>query len=50
MYRTFNMGMGYAYIVPKDSVAGVKKVVKGAKTVGEITEEHGAWLGDIEIT
>jgi phosphoribosylformylglycinamidine cyclo-ligase len=50
MYRTFNMGMGYAYIVPADSVAGIQKVVKGAKVVGEITGEPGAWLRDIEIT
>jgi phosphoribosylformylglycinamidine cyclo-ligase len=50
MYRTFNMGMGYACIVPTDSVAGVQKVVKGAKVVGEITEEPGVWLKDLEIT
>jgi phosphoribosylformylglycinamidine cyclo-ligase len=50
MYRTFNMGMGYAYVVPKGSVAGVQKAVEGAKVVGEITEEPGAWLRDIEIT
>jgi phosphoribosylformylglycinamidine cyclo-ligase len=50
MYRTFNMGMGYAYIVPTDSVAGIQKVVKAAKVVGEITGEPGAWLSDIEIT
>jgi phosphoribosylformylglycinamidine cyclo-ligase len=50
MYRTFNMGMGYAYIVPTDNVAGIQKVVKGAKVVGEITGEPGAWLRDIEIT
>jgi phosphoribosylformylglycinamidine cyclo-ligase len=42
--------MGYAYIVPTDSVAGVQKVVKGAKVVGEITEEPGVWLKDLEIT
>ncbi|MDD1698064.1 MAG: phosphoribosylformylglycinamidine cyclo-ligase, partial [Methanoregula sp.] len=50
MYRTFNMGMGYAYIAPKDSVANIQNAVKGAKIVGEITEEPGAWLRDIEIT
>ena len=50
MYRTFNMGMGYAYIVPPASVAGIKKVVKGAKVIGVITDEPGVWLGDIEIT
>ncbi|MDD1700631.1 MAG: phosphoribosylformylglycinamidine cyclo-ligase [Methanoregula sp.] len=50
MYRTFNMGMGYAYVVPTESVAGVQNIVRGAKTVGEITEEPGTWLPDIEIT
>ena len=28
MYRTFNMGMGYAYVVPKGSVECVLKMVK----------------------
>jgi hypothetical protein len=36
--------------VPTDNVAGIQKVVKGAKVVGEITEEPGAVLRDIEIT
>ena len=49
MYRTFNMGMGFAFVVPSASVACVQKLVKGAKVVGEVTEEHGAWLKDIEI-
>jgi phosphoribosylformylglycinamidine cyclo-ligase len=50
MYRTFNMGMGYAYIVPAKSITGLKDIVTGAKVIGEITEEAGVWLGDIEIT
>ncbi len=50
MYRTFNMGMGYAYIVPKANVPAVLTTVSGAKVVGTITEEPGAWLGDREIT
>jgi len=50
MYRTFNMGMGYAYIVPKASVRCVLKEVIGAKVVGEIIQDTGAWLGDQEIT
>jgi phosphoribosylformylglycinamidine cyclo-ligase len=50
MYRTFNMGMGYAYVVPEKSVACIQKLVKGAKVVGEVVEEPGAWLKDIEIT
>jgi len=50
MYRTFNMGMGYAYIVPPASVTCVQNIVKGVKVVGEIIEEPGAWLRDTEIT
>jgi phosphoribosylformylglycinamidine cyclo-ligase len=36
MYRTFNMGMGYAYIVPGASVKTVLSMVPGAAVVGEI--------------
>lgn len=50
MYRTFNMGMGYAYVVPEKSVACVLKMVPGAQVVGEVVKEPGAWLGEIEIT
>jgi phosphoribosylformylglycinamidine cyclo-ligase len=50
MYRTFNMGMGYAYVVPEKSVPCIRKMVKGAQVVGEVVEEPGAWLKDIEIT
>lgn len=50
MFRTFNMGMGYVYIVPPASVPGVQKVVKGVKVVGEIIGESGVWLRDVEIT
>jgi len=50
MYRTFNMGMGYAYVVPKGSVACVLKMVKDAQVVGEVVKEPGAFLGELEIT
>jgi phosphoribosylformylglycinamidine cyclo-ligase len=50
MYRTFNMGMGYAYVVPKKSVPCIQKMVKGAQVVGEVVKEPGAWLGELEIT
>jgi phosphoribosylformylglycinamidine cyclo-ligase len=50
MYRTFNMGMGYAYVVPKTSVQYVLKTVKGAQVVGNVVKEPGAWLGKTEIT
>jgi len=50
MYRTFNMGMGFAYVVPKGSVATVLKMVKGSQVVGKVVKEPGAWLGKTEIT
>jgi phosphoribosylformylglycinamidine cyclo-ligase len=49
MFRTFNMGMGYAFIVPEKSVACVTKMVPGAQVVGTVVEEPGAWLGEMEI-
>ena len=49
MYRTFNMGMGFAYVVPDKSVACVQKLVKGAQLVGKVVKEPGAWLGGLEI-
>lgn len=49
MYRTFNMGMGYAYVVPKASVPCVLKMVPGAQVVGEVVKEPGAFLGEMEI-
>jgi phosphoribosylformylglycinamidine cyclo-ligase len=50
MYRTFNMGMGYAYVVPPASVDRVLQEVKGAQVVGSVVQKPGAWLGNIEIT
>jgi phosphoribosylformylglycinamidine cyclo-ligase len=50
MYRTFNMGMGYAYVVPKASVATVLKMATGGQVVGKVVKEPGAWLGKTEIT
>ena len=50
MYRTFNMGMGYAYVVPEKSVACITKMVPGAQVVGSVVKEPGAFLGELEIT
>jgi phosphoribosylformylglycinamidine cyclo-ligase len=49
MYRTFNMGMGFAYVVPEASVSCVQKMVKGVQVVGKVIEKPGAFLGDLEI-
>ncbi|MGB4051899.1 MAG: phosphoribosylformylglycinamidine cyclo-ligase [Methanoculleus sp.] len=49
MYRTFNMGMGYAFIVPPGSVATIESAIPGARVVGEVAEEPGVWLRGIDI-
>jgi phosphoribosylformylglycinamidine cyclo-ligase len=50
MYRTFNMGMGYAFVVPHASVRTVLDHVMDAKIVGKVIEKKGVYLGDREIT
>jgi phosphoribosylformylglycinamidine cyclo-ligase len=49
MYRTFNMGMGFAYVVPKKNVASVLQMVKGTQVVGKVIKEPGVFLGNLEI-
>jgi phosphoribosylformylglycinamidine cyclo-ligase len=44
MYRTFNMGMGYAFIVPQESVHTVKEFMPDAKVVGEVVRTPGVRL------
>jgi phosphoribosylformylglycinamidine cyclo-ligase len=41
MYRTFNMGMGFAYILPEEGAEEVRKLVPGSRFVGEIGKEPG---------
>ncbi|HKL97343.1 MAG TPA: phosphoribosylformylglycinamidine cyclo-ligase [Methanocorpusculum sp.] len=49
LYRTFNMGMGFAFIVPKESVETILSMVSGAKVVGRVIEEHKVTLKGVEI-
>jgi phosphoribosylformylglycinamidine cyclo-ligase len=46
MYRTFNMGMGYAIIAPEESYRGISSIFPDAKTVGTVTKEPGIRLLD----
>jgi phosphoribosylformylglycinamidine cyclo-ligase len=41
MYRTFNMGMGYAFILPEDYVPIVKEFLPDARVVGECVHMPG---------
>jgi phosphoribosylformylglycinamidine cyclo-ligase len=47
MYRTFNMGMGWVFVLPEDDVDAVLGMTDG-KVVGEITDS-GLQLGDLEL-
>jgi len=38
MYKTFNMGMGYVFILPEDGFSVVHKYFNDAKIVGRVTE------------
>jgi phosphoribosylformylglycinamidine cyclo-ligase len=49
MYRTFNMGMGFAMIVPEHEADAVAGEVPGAKVVGMCTAEPGVRLGGRRI-
>ncbi len=49
LYRTFNMGMGFAFIVPKESVETVLSMVEGSKVVGCVIEEHKVTLKGVEV-
>jgi phosphoribosylformylglycinamidine cyclo-ligase len=47
MYRTFNMGMGFAIIADSGEAEGILKLMKGkieAKVVGEVVKGEGASL------
>ncbi len=44
MYRTFNMGMGYVFIVPEESVPAVLKIFTDARPVGRVTDTPGVFL------
>jgi phosphoribosylformylglycinamidine cyclo-ligase (EC 6.3.3.1) len=49
LYRTFNMGMGYAAIVPEASANTILKMVPGSVIVGRVVPERGIWLKGKEI-
>lgn len=49
LYRTFNMGMGFAYIVDAKDAEKLVSLVDGAKIVGKVIEEHKVLLKGEEI-
>jgi phosphoribosylformylglycinamidine cyclo-ligase len=49
MYRTFNMGMGFAYVLPEDGVGEVQKLIPGSRVVGEIEKEAGIRMKGLSV-
>jgi phosphoribosylformylglycinamidine cyclo-ligase len=49
MYRTFNMGMGFAFVVSRESTPAVISACPGASVVGEVSETPGVRLRGEEI-
>jgi phosphoribosylformylglycinamidine cyclo-ligase (EC 6.3.3.1) len=49
MYRTFNMGMGYAFIAPEESVRTVRDFMPDARVVGQCVQKAGVWLAGESI-
>ncbi|MCU0632175.1 MAG: phosphoribosylformylglycinamidine cyclo-ligase [Methanolinea sp.] len=49
MFRTFNMGMGYAFVVPEGAEGPILAKVSGSRVVGSVTARPGIWLNGAEI-
>jgi phosphoribosylformylglycinamidine cyclo-ligase len=49
MYRTFNMGMGFAYILPENEAGAVRRLIPGSRVVGEIVEEPGITVKGLPV-
>ena len=49
LYRTFNMGMGFAFIVATENAEKLISLIPGAKAVGHVIEEHKVLLRGQEI-
>jgi phosphoribosylformylglycinamidine cyclo-ligase len=49
MYRTFNMGMGFAYILPEEGAGEVRKLIPESRIVGEIVRETGIRIKGLSI-
>ncbi|MDD1666901.1 MAG: phosphoribosylformylglycinamidine cyclo-ligase [Methanomicrobiales archaeon] len=49
MYRTFNMGMGFAYVLPEDQAVAVRKLIPGSRVVGDIVKGPGITVRGLTI-
>ena len=50
MYRTFNMGMGFAYVLPEDQAGIVRKLIPGSRVVGTIVKEPSITVKGLAVS
>jgi len=53
MYKTFNMGIGFCLIVPKEEAEHVAKIFKkqgfASRQIGKITDKKGVYINKLRI-
>ena len=53
MYKTFNMGIGFCLIAPKDEVEQIGKIFKkrgfASRQIGKITDKKGVYINKLRI-
>jgi phosphoribosylformylglycinamidine cyclo-ligase len=54
MYKTFNMGVGFCIMAPKDQVSKIKSIFKKHKIksqqIGQVISKKGVLVNSIKIT
>ena len=54
MYKTFNMGVGFCIMTPKDQVSKIKSIFKKHKIksqqIGQVISKKGVSVNSIKIT
>jgi phosphoribosylformylglycinamidine cyclo-ligase len=49
MYRTFNMGMGFAYILPEDEAGEIRRHIPGSQVVGRVVRDAGIRMKGLPV-
>ncbi|HXW99462.1 MAG TPA: phosphoribosylformylglycinamidine cyclo-ligase [Methanomicrobiales archaeon] len=50
MYRTFNMGMGFAYVLSEEDAGEIRRLIPGSRVVGSIVKEAGITLKGMPVS
>jgi len=54
MYRTFNMGVGFCVVAPKNEVSSIQSIFRKNKMksyqIGKIIEKKGVYINSLKLT